>query len=106
LFGDFALLFDRERKATVAANDERGALLFACDFKCFGELTNFSQVSLTTKLLFYRTLLHSVRWRLEVNRMEQPNHPLVMELLKVPVYLGPKDGIDELQALHTQAQSL
>lgn len=106
LFGDLALLFDSERKATVAANGERGALLFACDFKSFGDLTNFSQLSLATKLLFYRTLLHSVRWRLEVNRIEQPRHPLVMELLKVPVYLGPKDGTEELQALFVQAQTL
>lgn len=106
LFGDLALLFERERKATVAANGERGALLFACDFKSFGDLTNFSQVTLSTKLLFYRTLLHSIRWRLEVNRIEQPRHPLVLELLKVPVYLGPKDGVEELQALFTQAQTL
>jgi CRP/FNR family cyclic AMP-dependent transcriptional regulator len=106
LFGDLALLFDRERKATVAAKGDRGALLFAFDFKAFGDLTNFSQVSLATKLLFYRTLLHSVRWRLEVNRIEQPRHALVLELLKVPVYLGPKDGVEELQALHAQAQTL
>lgn len=106
LFGDLALLFDRERKATVAAKGERGALLFAFDFKAFGDLANFSQVTLSTKLLFYRTLLHSVRWRLEVNRIEQPRHPLVQELLKVPVYLGPKDGAEELQALHAQAYTL
>jgi CRP-like cAMP-binding protein len=106
LFGDLALLFDNERKATVAANPQRGALLFAFDFKAFGELTNFSQVSLSTKLLFYRTLLHSIRWRLEVNRIEQPRHPLVAELLKVPVYLGPKDCSDELVALHEQARVL
>lgn len=106
LFGDLALLFDHERKATVAATRDRGALLFAFDFKAFGELTQFSQVSLPTKLLFYRTLLHSIRWRLEVNRIEQPRHPLVSELLKVPVYLGPKDCADELVALHEQAQIL
>lgn len=106
LFGDLALLFDRERKATVAANGERGALLFACDFKAFGDLAQFNQVNLTTKLLFFRTLLHSVRWRLEVNRIEQPRHPLVAELLKVPIYLGPKECIEELLALHAQAQTL
>jgi CRP/FNR family transcriptional regulator, cyclic AMP receptor protein len=106
LFGDLALLWDHERKATVAAPAARGALLFACDFKAFGELDNFSQVQLSTKLLFYRTVVHSIRWRLEVNRMQQPQHPLVAELLRMPVYSGARDGIEELRACHRQAQSL
>jgi CRP-like cAMP-binding protein len=106
LFGDLALLWDYERKATVAAPAERGAILFACDFKAFGELDNFSQVQLSAKLLFYRTVVHSIRWRLEVNRMQQPRHVLVAELLKMPVYSGARDGIDELRACHQQARSL
>lgn len=106
LFGDLALLFDSERKATVAASPRRAALLFACDFRAFGGLDNFSQVHLSTKLLFYRTLVHSIRWRLEVNRMEQPQHVLVTELLKAPVYRGTRDSVTELHALHGQAQHL
>jgi CRP-like cAMP-binding protein len=106
LFGDLALLRDHERKATVAAPADRSALLCACDFKAFGALTSFSQVHLSTKLLFYRTVVHSIRWRLEVNRMQQPQHPLVAELLKVPVYTGARDGIEELRAWHRQAQGL
>lgn len=106
LFGDLALLCDHERKATVAAAPTRGALLFACDFTLFGALEQFGCIKLATKTLFYRTVLHSVRWRLEVSRMEQPRHALVPELLRVPVYAGPRDGIDELRALHRQAQAL
>ncbi|MDB6060548.1 MAG: hypothetical protein JWM78_651 [Verrucomicrobiaceae bacterium] len=106
LFGDLAQLGDHERKATVAASPDRSALLFACDFKAFGALDNLSQVHLNTKLLFYRTVVHSVRWRLEVLRMEQPQHPLVSDLLKMPVYSGARDSADELRALHQQARSL
>jgi len=106
LFGDLALLFDAERKATVAAAPSRSALLFACDFKAFGALDNFNQVQLSTKLLFYRTLVHSIRWRLEVSRMEQPQHPLVMELLKAPAPRGPRDSLEELRSLHEQARYL
>lgn len=106
LFGDLALLCDHERKATVAATPDRGALLFACDFNAFGALDNFTRINLSTKLLFYRTVLHSVRWRLEVNRMEQPRHPLVAELLKVPMHSGARDTVEELHALHRQAQAL
>lgn len=106
LFGDLAQLCDQERKATVAASSDRSALLFACDFKAFGALENFGQVHLSTKLMFYRTVVHSVRWRLEVMRIEQPQHRLVTELLKMPVYAGTRDSIDELRALHRQAQAL
>ena len=106
LFGDLALLCDRERKATVAAAPDRGALLFASDFQIFGDLENFTRVTLPTKLLFYRTVVHSIRWRLEVSRMEQPQHPLVSELLRIPVYAGPRDTAEELRALDYQAQRL
>jgi len=106
LFGDLALLFGSERKATVAALPNRAALLFAFDFRAFGELDDFNQVHLSSKLLFYRTLVHSIRWRLEVNRMEQPRHALVAELLKAPVYRGARDSVAELHALYGQAQYL
>jgi hypothetical protein len=106
LFGDLALLCDRERKATVAAAPQRGALLFACDFNAFGALDDCSRIKLATKLLFYRTVVHSSRWRLEVNRMEQPHHPLVAELLKAPMLAGPRDSMEELRSLHRQAQTL
>ena len=106
LFGDLAQLCDHQRKATVAASSERSALLFACDFNVFGDLDNFMQIHLSTKLLFYRTVVHSIRWRLEVLRMEQPEHALVAELLKMPVFVGLRDSIDELRALHQQAQCL
>lgn len=106
LFGDLAQLCDHQRKATVAASDDRSALLFACDFKAFGDIDNFTQIKLSTKLLFYRTVVHSIRWRLEVLRMDQPEHALVVELRKLPVFSGLRDGIEELHALHDQAQYL
>src|SRR5690606_6920478 len=106
LFGDLAQLGDNERKATVAASPDRPALLFACDFKAFGALDNFSQVHLASKLLFYRTVVHSIRWRLEVLRMEEPKHPLVAELLKLPICAVGGDGVEALRALHQHARSL
>lgn len=104
LFGDLALLSDKERKATVAADPkERTTLVFACDFKPFGALDDFSRVPLGCKLVFYRTAVHSIRWRLEVLRMDHPDHPLIAQLRKVPLYSGTKDGIEELHGIHQQA---
>ena len=105
LFGDLALLCDHERKATVAA-DKGGkkALLFATDFKAFGDILNFSQVALETKLIFYRTMVHSIRWRLEVKKMEDPIDALISKLREVPTFKGEKNSVEELQSLHKQAQ--
>ncbi len=38
--------------------------------------------------------------------MEHPTHRLVEELRKVKLYLGPKDGKEELQAHHQGAKAL
>ncbi len=107
LFGDLALLCNHERKATVAAEKgNKKCLLFATDFKPFGDLTNYGVIDLQTKLVFYRTMVHSIRWRLETNRMEYPDHPLVSELRQVPTYSGEKGIEAELQSLFSQAQFL
>lgn len=107
LFGDLALLCDHERKATVAAEKgDKKALLFATDFKPFGELHDFSAIELETKLVFYRTIVHSIRWRLEVNRMESPEHPLITELRQSPRHSGGRGSVNELESLYQQAQFL
>jgi hypothetical protein len=107
LLGDLALLCEHERKATVAAdNGNKKTVLFATDFKVFGQLLDFSTVNLMAKLLFYRTMVHSIRWRLEVKRMAEPDNILAKSLLQYPAYRGEKDGVEELQALCKQARHL
>lgn len=105
LFGDLALLCEHQRKATVIADPGMKEIrLFATDFKSFGQLADFSTIKLSTKLIFYRTMVHSIRWRLESNRIENPEHPLVNELRQIPLFVGEKDTVEELTALYEQAQ--
>lgn len=107
LFGDLALLCDHERKATVAAdNNGKTATLFATDFKPFGDIHHFDVVSLHTKLIFYRTMVHSIRWRLEQKRMDNGQHPLAKELRQVKFFGGKKETPEELESLFQQAQQL
>lgn len=107
LFGDLALLCDYERKATVAADvNAANALLFATDFHVFGDVMDFSQIAIQTKLIFYRTMVYSIRWRLEVKRMENPTHSLFARLRQVPLFSGQRGGVEELQSLYEQAQFL
>lgn len=107
LFGDLALLCDHERKATVAADKgTKGAVLFATDFKPFGDIYQFDTVSLYTKLVFYRTMVHSIRWRLEQKRMVMGSETLSQELRSVKSFVGEKGSAEELQSLFEQAQLL
>ena len=107
LFGDLAMLSDYERRATVKADQNcKEALLFATNFGPFGEVEDFSVINCETKLVLYRMMVHSIRWKLEVNRMKTPDHPLVAEMRRIKVFVGSKGTKDELLALYAQARQL
>ncbi len=107
LFGDLAMLVDGKRMATIVADEKSKEIqVFGTDFSIFGELPDISVLSLKTKLLFYRRMVHSIRWKLEQYKMQHPTHRLVENLRKIKLYLGPKDGMEELEAHHQQAKEL
>jgi CRP/FNR family cyclic AMP-dependent transcriptional regulator len=107
MFGDLALLGAFERRVTVRTDRQvRRAVLLATDFGCFGRLTDFALVSLPTKLAFYRLIAKGIRWRLELKKMEQPDHPLALEMRSVSLFNGQPNTEDELQFLHRQACEL
>jgi hypothetical protein len=100
MFGDLALIGDSERQATVCSSPSgSGVRLFACDASCFGMLEDDYPVSLESKLIFYRMMSDSVRWKLEKNRMARPHHDLAKRMVSLPVYRGAKGGLEELHAL-------
>lgn len=107
MFGDLALLGAFERRVTVRTDRQvRRAVLLATDFGCFGRLTDFALVSLPTKLAFYRLIAKGIRWRLELKKMEQPDHPLALEMRSISLFNGQPNTEDELQFLHRQACEL
>ncbi len=106
-FGDLAMLTEQPRTADVCvASDCREALLFATSYRAFGALTDFSTLSLSTKLTYFRNMVHSLRWKLEVYRMQQPQSELAKRHHQVRLYTGGKDTQQELEALYQQAQEL
>ena len=107
VFGDLALVFKQQRSATVAVSRQcREAVVFLTDFSLFGDLTNLRRVSLMTKLVYYRNLLLSLRWKLEVYRSSHPEHELANQHRKVKLYVGAKDTLEELVSLDSQAKQL
>jgi len=107
VFGDLAILFDHVRTATVVADaHSKRILVFGTHFKVFGKLEELHPISLTTKLMYYRNMVHNLRWKLEVYRTAYPDQPFTSSHRKIKLYIGSKDTIEELRSLDTQAREL
>lgn len=107
VFGDLAMLIGEQRTATLIADPNcRRVMVFATDFTVFGELDDFSTITLATKLAYYRNTVHSLRWKLEVYRSKYPDTPLADNHHRVTMFTGVKDSCDELLSLHDQGVAL
>ncbi|SMF60257.1 Cyclic nucleotide-binding domain-containing protein [Alteromonadaceae bacterium Bs31] len=107
VFGDLAVVIDHLRTATVVADPNcKSVMVFGTDFQVFGELGNFSKISLDTKLEYYRNMVHNLRWKLEVYRMSYPDQSFASNHRKVKLYTGKKGTLEELNSLDEQARAL
>lgn len=107
VFGALALLCDIERTASIIVDPQYSkALLFGTDFKPFRNLEDFRQIRLETKLAFFRGVVHHTRWKLEVYKMEYPDHPLVKEMRRIEFFKGDRGTKEELQSLDRQIHQI
>lgn len=104
VFGTLSMVTGRGRSATVKA--ESDVVLMSIDFEHFNNINDFSMFKLDTKLVAYRMVVHNIRWTLELNKMQAPDHPLVPKILKLPIYTGARGGQEELSFLHEQSGKL
>ena len=105
VFGVMSMLLTQPRSASIKT-DSRQVLLASIDFQYFSDIEDFSLFSLETKLVFYRMVANNLRWTLERNKIENPVHPLIPRLYKIPLFIGQKGGAEELEALFKQAHLL
>lgn len=105
MFGVMAMLLNFERSASIKVNG-KNALLAGIDFQHFSDIEDFSLFSLSTKINFFRMLANNLRWTLERNKMQLPDHPLVAKLRKTPLITAEKNTEQELEALHNQTHAL
>jgi CRP-like cAMP-binding protein len=105
VFGVMSMLLTQPRSASIKT-ESRQVLLAGIDFQYFSDIEDFNLFSLETKLAFYRMVANNLRWTLERNKIENPAHSLVPRLYKIPLFVGQKGGMEELQALFKQAHLL
>jgi len=105
VFGVMSMLLTQPRSASVKTGS-KPVLLAGIDFKYFSDTEDFTLFSLETKLVFYRMVANNLRWTLERNKIENPDHPLIKQLYKIPLYTGKKGEKEELEALFKQSHLL
>lgn len=107
VFGALAMILGTPRTASIRVDESaREAIVARLNYADFNDITEFSYLSLETKLAFYRMLVHNIRWTLEVNKMQSPQHELVSKLRTIPLFTGSKGSVEELAALSDQAHKL
>lgn len=105
VLGALAIINNQPRTASLAAA-KVGATLIATDFTVFGPLEDFSQITLETKLSLLRIVVNNARWKLEVYKMNEPEHPLAEQIEKIASFQGERSSLEELHFLAEQAKSL
>lgn len=103
--GALSIINNQPRNASLASS-KQGATLFATDFKIFGKLEDFSQVKLETKLSLLRNVVNNTRWKLEVYKMNEPDHPLAKKLDGMASFTGDKNSVTELLFLAELSKQL
>lgn len=107
IFGEVFGLMDRPRATLLIADTCcKRSTLVRVDFSIFGELHDVSQVTLPVKLIFYRSIVHSLRWKLEVYRDKHPLHQCAGGFSAVRVFVGQRGTLAELCNLDAQARQL
>lgn len=105
VLGALSIINKKPRNASLAAAPN-GAKLLVTEFDIFGDLEDFSQIKLSTKLSLLRIVVNNTRWKLQVYKMADPEHPLAKKLDDIPQYDGTKGTLSELRHLTQQSKLL
>jgi len=106
LFGALAMLNDMERNATVRVSEGHQALLLGLDFAPFGDLDDFEDITVETKIFYYHEVYSRLRMRIEQYIEEFPGSE-VCDLYDISEsYSGKKHGMEELEYYYQRCVDL
>jgi CRP/FNR family transcriptional regulator, cyclic AMP receptor protein len=106
MFGELAYIRELNRNATIVADDNCEKIIFlGMDFSDFGEIDDFSKVSISTKISFYRSAVRIIRKRLENMKIDNPDNELAMKSPVHKPYTGQANSLRELLYLQDQSKT-
>ena len=107
MFGEMAMVQNLKRQATVVADsNSKKIMLLATDFSPFGEIEDFSEISLKTKLAFFHSAIDIIRKRLVAFRVNYPDYQIAKRALKSSRFEGKKGTLEELLHLYEATRLL
>lgn len=95
-----------KRTATLAGAPNEKTKVLAIDYSIFGDLSDFSNISLTTKLKLFRNVVSTTRRTLEIYRKTNSNKELDQKLAQLPPLSVNNNTVEELELLATQAKEM
>ncbi len=105
MFGELAFIRDLNRNATIVADENAKRIIFlGTDFSAFGDINDFSVVSISTKIFFRRSAVLIIRKRLEMLKIDFPDNELVQKSPIFKPYVGEKNTLRELLYLKDQSE--
>lgn len=106
IFGALSVINQEPRTATVVVSSVEGATVFCTDYSVFGELDDFSVVSMNTKLTMFRDVVKHIHKMLKSYEQEVPDALLSEELSTVMEFRGTENSQEELEYLAELATAL
>lgn len=106
IVGALAIMYDTERSATVTVRGNEKALLLAVDYTPFGELDDFSQISLAGKISLMQLVAERTEARLRAYDKQFPNTDLAERLRALPKAPGNTCDLDSLHYWYYRIDAL
>lgn len=106
ILGVLSVINHEPRTATVVVSSVEGATVFCTDYTVFGELDDFSRITLATKLRMVRDVVRHIHATLKVYETEAPDEQLSSELAMLMEFDGVENSLEELEYLSELALAL
>ena len=106
MFGELAYIRELNRNATIVADENSHQIIYlGTDISDFGEIDDFSLVSISTKISFYRAAVRINRKRLESLKIDYPENELALKSIIHKPFSGLKNSLRELLYLRDQSKT-
>lgn len=101
-----SIINDQPRTATLAASTSYAAgktKVIATDFSIFGDLHDFTNIKLQTKINLIRLVINNIRFKLTTYQKKFPDHRLANKRHNIDRFKGETNSVEELESLAGQA---
>jgi hypothetical protein len=106
MLGALSVINQMPRTATVMVSSVEGATVLCTDYAVFGDVDDFSVISMGTKLHLFRDVVRHIRCTIQAYEVAIPDEELSRELTTLMMFAGEKDSLDEIEHLSELATAL